>query len=357
MNKFKFFNLPLKIVSEIRAEKSVRHKYSYQVAYINLLSQSDPSAILKKDKDFLTILSDKHSYSKNDRIFPINQDENTVFAQYVYKDSKKYKYKRVLDIATGSGVMAVASAKAGAAEVIATDINRRTKFFVELNSRINKVKTVFLFSNLFQNVAGKFNKITINPPFMPAPSGVFPLHAQGGYLGVENVVEPFFKQVWKFVEPGGCIQGVFHSFANDELDTVLQIVDKNLPNGWSYKVNHVFPIKNIPIELYTAAFIGQKGYKKWIEKLNQKKLKYSRFFMLTLRNDGRMGFIEDLLPKPRIYNLIYPPTILDYLKRDKFPTILLKKHVSEEKYPMIGHLLRLSRYNYFVYIVLANIFL
>jgi len=353
MSKFHTTN-PI-TVNQLRAEIKTLPKFPYQVAFINLDSEKDPSAILNKDRNFLTIISDRHSYCGKDRIFPINQDENTVFAQYVYKDSKKYKYGKVLDLATGSGVIAMATAKAGTKKVIATDINNRVDGFINKNNLLNDAKVEFIKSDLFKNIRETFDKVTINPPFMPAPKNTFPLHAQGGIFGTENVIEPFFRDVWKHVNKNGCIQGIFHSFANEKYDTVLDLLSKNIPSGWSYEIKHVFPIKNVPIELYSTAFITQKGYSAWQKTLKDKKFKYMRFFMLTIRNDGGNGCKKEELSKSRIYNLIYPPTTLNFLAK-KLKTKMLNVPVSENDFPTIGHFIRLSRYNYFVYLTLCNLF-
>ncbi|MEK6960814.1 MAG: class I SAM-dependent methyltransferase, partial [Nanoarchaeota archaeon] len=261
-------------VNRIRAE--LESGLPFQAAHINLDDETDPSAILSKTKCSLTIVSDRHSYSNQDRIFPINQDENTVFAKYVFQDSIKSKYSRVADLCTGSGVIAMALAKAGAKEVVATDINIRSKGFIDKNNEINGLSVKFIESDLFDSLSGRYDKITINPPFMPAPDSTFPLHAQGGKFGVEKVVQPFFRECWEHINKGGCIQGVFHSFANDDSDTVLDLL-KGLPKGWSYEICHVFPVKNVPVELYTTSFAEQKGYKSWISQIKKREFRYMGF--------------------------------------------------------------------------------
>ena len=85
------------------------------------------------------------------------------------------------------------------------------------------------------------------------------------------------------------------------------------------------------------------------------KPRYMRFFMLTIRNNGKSGLTKEEASKPRIYNLVYPPTTLDYLSKYNLKIKLLEKPVSEDQFPMIGHLMRLSRYNYFVYLTLSNL--
>lgn len=343
-------------INEIRAELKKLPSFPFQIAHINLDSITDPSAILKKDKNSLTIISDLHSYGKKDRIFPINQDENSVFAGYVYKDSKKHKYEKVLDIGTGSGVLAVASAKAGIREVIATDINKRAQKFVEMNNKVNETNVVFKLSNLFKNIDRKFDKITLDPPFMPSPkSNDYPLHAQSQTFGFEALIEPFFQQCWDYLNNKGCIQLITQSFANNKKDSFIEVMKRYLPKGWSYSIQHVFPIKNVLIELYTSHFVDIPNYNNWIKKIEKKKYKYMRFYMITIRNDGKNGLRKETVSNPRLYNLIYPPTTLNYLSKN-LETKLLRKPLSEKEYPMIGHLIRLSRYNYFIYLTLKNLF-
>lgn len=343
-------------VNRIRAEKEYITDLPFQVAHINLTDENDPAAIIKKEIDSLTILSDLHSYPKDDRVFPVNQDENSVFAQHVYQDSVKGGYERVLDIGTGSGVIAMALAKANAKEVIATDINQRSEDFVNKNNEINRLSVRFINSDLFKNVEGKFDKITIDPPFMPAPHGVFPLHAEGGILGNENVVKVFFEECWNFIHKGGCIQGIFMSLSDGKNDTVIDLLSKHLPKGWSYEIKHVFPIKYVPIELYTTCFYGESDFIHWKKEIDKKKFNIFKFFILTIKNNGKNGLIKEEVSKPRLYNLIYPPTTLKYLSNHEQKTKMLSKPVSEDDYPMIGHLIRLSRYNYFIYQTIYNLF-
>lgn len=328
----------------------------YKTAYINLHDLQDPAAVFKAEKDALMIASDEHSYAKSDRIFPINQDENSVFAQYVYQDSRKHQYKRVLDMGTGSGVLAIAMAKAGAEEVLAVDINKRAEEFVKANSELNGVRAQFVLSNLFSQVRGKFDKIVMDPPFMPAPQGdLYPRHAQSQTFGYEIMIEPFFTQCWSYLNPGGCIQIITQSFAGSGKDSVLDLMKKYLPAGWSYEIRHVFPVKEIPIELYTSGFIDFKGYGEWIGKIQQRGYDKLRFFMMTIRNNGRDGLCKEELSKPRIYSLIYPPTQLKYLQK-KLEIKKIKNPISEKDWPTIGHLMRLNRYNYYIYLTLVNLF-
>ncbi|MDD5163516.1 MAG: hypothetical protein PHD95_04890 [Candidatus ainarchaeum sp.] len=93
MDLQKFRVLQPVTVNRIRAEIDFLNGFPFQIAHINLMDNKDASAILALGEESLTIVSDRHSYHKKDRIFPINQEENTVFAQYVYRDSKNIRMK------------------------------------------------------------------------------------------------------------------------------------------------------------------------------------------------------------------------------------------------------------------------
>jgi release factor glutamine methyltransferase len=80
----------------------------------------------------------------------------------------------VLDVFTGSGVLAVAAAGAGAADVTAVDVSRRAVACVRANARLNGVRLRALRGDLFAPVAGeRFDAIVANPPYVPGdrPAG------------------------------------------------------------------------------------------------------------------------------------------------------------------------------------------
>lgn len=76
----------------------------------------------------------------------------------------------VLDLFTGSGVLAVAAALEGARRVTAVDISRRAVLTARLNALRNGVgaRVHAERSNLFASLAGRrFDLITANPPYLP----------------------------------------------------------------------------------------------------------------------------------------------------------------------------------------------
>lgn len=72
----------------------------------------------------------------------------------------------VLDLCCGNGVIALAAKRMGASRVIGTDLNPEAIKNSNLNKKKFGMRNVkFIKGNLFANVKGKFDVITINPPY------------------------------------------------------------------------------------------------------------------------------------------------------------------------------------------------
>ena len=77
---------------------------------------------------------------------------------------------KVLDLCTGSGAVAVVlaceAAKDKTISVLATDISEDALEVARKNIRLNKANVSVEKSDLFENIKGKFNLITANPPYI-----------------------------------------------------------------------------------------------------------------------------------------------------------------------------------------------
>lgn len=84
----------------------------------------------------------------------------------------------VLDVGTGSGILAVSAGLAGARSVTAVDVSRRALLAARVNGALNGVRVRTRRGDLLDAVAGeRFDVIVSNPPYLPAehtraPSGV-----------------------------------------------------------------------------------------------------------------------------------------------------------------------------------------
>ena len=125
------------------------------------------------------------------------------------------KGEKILEIGTGSGIIAIHCAKAKA-DVTAADINSEAITCAKLNSVLNKVKLKVLRSDLLSAVpkSFKYDKIIFNPPYLPSDKKdkFYDISYSGGKTGLE-VTNKFLKEAPKFLNKGGEIYFILSSLA------------------------------------------------------------------------------------------------------------------------------------------------
>lgn len=83
--------------------------------------------------------------------------------------------RHVLDVGTGTGALALAASRAGAASVTAVDVSMRSVAATWLNSRLHRASVSVHRGDLFAPVRDrKFDLITANPPYVPAETAMLP---------------------------------------------------------------------------------------------------------------------------------------------------------------------------------------
>ena len=98
-------------------------------------------------------------------VFRPRSDSRMLAAQVVERARPGISF---LDPFTGSGILAIAAAEAGASAT-AVDISRRAVACASLNARLNRVRVRALRGDLFSPVAGeRFDLIAANPPYIPS---------------------------------------------------------------------------------------------------------------------------------------------------------------------------------------------
>jgi release factor glutamine methyltransferase len=134
--------------------------------------------------------------------------------------------KRVLDLCTGTGVLAIAAAQEGA-EATAVDLSRRALACVRANSLLNGVRVKPLRGDLFEPVKGRvFDVIVTNPPYVPGTSESLPERGieRAWYAGLDGrvLVDRICDEAASHLAPGGVVL-VVHSSVNDEQETVRRL--------------------------------------------------------------------------------------------------------------------------------------
>jgi len=133
--------------------------------------------------------------------------------------------KRVADLGTGSGILALAAARAGAARVLALDINpnatRAARENAHLNGYAERVGTVC--SNLFSALAPRplFDVILSNPPFFPGEPRDLADRAWHAGPGYRDILA-LFDQARERLTPGGRLYVLLSS--DSDLDFLRTLI-------------------------------------------------------------------------------------------------------------------------------------
>jgi release factor glutamine methyltransferase len=133
----------------------------------------------------------------------------------------------VADVCTGSGVLAVAAALAGAGAVTAVDISRRAVLTTFLNARLNGVAVRALQGDLLSPLAGeRFDLIVSNPPYLPAETDATPTSGptrawDAGHDG-RALLDRLCDQAADHLKPGGALL-IVHSSVCGEATTREQL--------------------------------------------------------------------------------------------------------------------------------------
>lgn len=134
-------------------------------------------------------------------------------SELLKRNISKYAKGRVLDMGTGSGILAE-EAKKYADKVYAVDIDKEA-----LNYCTNKIDGVkFVESDLFSYFEDKnikFDTIIFNPPYLPKDRGIEDPALYGGKHGYE-IIERFFEEVMDFIHDDTKILLLFSSFTKKE---------------------------------------------------------------------------------------------------------------------------------------------
>lgn len=173
--------------------------------------------------------------------FYVNEDvlipraDTEVLVEEVIQIAKKIKAKKILDLCTGSGAIAISLAKyIKNSQITATDISEEALTIAERNAENNKVEKqiAFLSSDLFEELPKeKYDIIVSNPPYIKREIVKTlakevqnePLMAlDGGWDGLD-FYRKIIHQADEFLKYGGylCLE-----IGYDQKDDVIDLIDK-----------------------------------------------------------------------------------------------------------------------------------
>lgn len=138
----------------------------------------------------------------------------------------------VLDLCTGSGVLAITAAKFGASRAVAVDISRRAVATAWLNARLNGVRITALRGDLFTPVGDeRFDVIVSNPPYVPGELDAVPTRGaarawEAGPAG-RLFLDRICAEVSAHLKPGGVVL-LIHSAICSEDETIRALASAGL---------------------------------------------------------------------------------------------------------------------------------
>ena len=132
--------------------------------YIDLLKQGEPIEHITHQKEFMKL----NFYVDENVLIP--RQDTEILVEEVIKIAKKINAKKILDLCTGSGAIAVSLAKyLENVQLTALDISGKALDIAISNAKNNHVqeKITFVESNLFEDLAQeKYDIIVSNPPYI-----------------------------------------------------------------------------------------------------------------------------------------------------------------------------------------------
>lgn len=108
--------------------------------------------------------------------------------------------KKILDMGTGSGILALYCAVRGA-EVTASDVDEAAVHHALHSAKALKVKLQGVVSDMFSRVIGRFDFILFNPPYLPSQA-IEDRTVDGGDSGI-TVIKRFLEGVRDHLNPSG----------------------------------------------------------------------------------------------------------------------------------------------------------
>lgn len=110
--------------------------------------------------------------------------------------------EKALEMGSGSGIISMHMAKAGAV-VTAADLDERAVIATENSAMLNGLKVRVVQSDLFSSISGRFDLMVFNPPYLRGEvRGPEDLCWAGGEDGV-RLTARFLEEAREHLEPGG----------------------------------------------------------------------------------------------------------------------------------------------------------
>jgi len=161
----------------------------------------------------------------------IKMENNEEFALYEPREDshllercvEQYAFGNVLDMCTGTGIQAIAAAKNKEVKSItAVDINPECTKIALQNAMAQGIPITVITGDMFKGVEGKYDIITINPPYLPEDKNARDIALDGGKEGYE-FIERFLSETKNYLKENGIVLLLFSSLTNkDKVEEIIK---------------------------------------------------------------------------------------------------------------------------------------
>lgn len=166
---------------------------------------------------------------------------------------------RMLDVCTGTGVVALAGARRGAAEVHAVDLSARAALAARWNARMRGLPIRVHRGDFLEHPTGLFDVVTANPPYVPCPAPARPMtprRARAWNAGEDGrqCLDRLCRAAPQLLAPGGVLL-IVHSVLSGPHRTVAQLREAGLKAAVTLRSRKPFG----PVLRSQAAWLEERG--------------------------------------------------------------------------------------------------
>lgn len=245
----------------------------------------------------LFIVTDSPSYFGSDRVWYLLEDESLLFARRV----PQLNGLRALDIATGSGVLALVAAKNGASEVVAVDVSPRSIRIGEFNAGLNQITNVRFVQAGVEDfeAGGAFDYISFNPPFVPMPDNIIYVTSGAGGRDGLAVVYGFWKRIGELTHDRTQIDIISMSPGDDCVSALEKLFIRQYRKA-RIAIRSIDIYGDVaPIDVAFKPFAGEASFKEWKEYLATQEFTHMHYLFISAFPSDQFSFSRQAL-SPRL---------------------------------------------------------
>ena len=226
----------------------------------------------------MSVTADDPSCVAPDRVFPPFGDEALLLACLL----GDVEGRRVVDVGTGSGILALVAASRGAFAV-GIDVNRLALACAKSNAMTNRLehRVAWCEGDLLEPVrTASFDMVVADPPFLPTPPGTrLFLSSDGGPFGVA-AIERLVPRARSVLRPGGRMLLLALALGNEKTTLVESLCHRAFGgSGDAVYVHDVYGVSQ-PASVLTDCYSGWPGVDPWRRMLEERRLDRIRFLLI-----------------------------------------------------------------------------